>query len=118
MLLLAEDEIEFPFSFVATAVNVYDVPFVKPVTVTGEVPVAVILPGLDVTVYEVIDFPPVAFEDIATEIAPPDTPPIFVTEVIVGACGTEVGVTEFDAELATEFPYEFVATTLKVYAVP
>ena len=40
-----------PVALVAVTVNVYAVPLVKPVTVIGlEVPVAVILPGLDVTV--------------------------------------------------------------------
>jgi hypothetical protein len=40
-----------PIAFVAVTVKVYDVPAVKPVTVIGELaPVAVILPGVDVTV--------------------------------------------------------------------
>jgi hypothetical protein len=36
--------------FVAVTVNVYAVPFERPVTVIGEAPVAVKFPGLDVTV--------------------------------------------------------------------
>ena len=47
----AADDPEFPAPFVATTVNVYDVPFVSPVTTAGEVvDVAVKLPGDDVTV--------------------------------------------------------------------
>jgi hypothetical protein len=43
---------------VATTVNVYAVPAVSPVTVTGEEePVPVMLPGLDVTVYVGVLFP-------------------------------------------------------------
>ena len=69
--------------------NVYAVPFVRPVTVTGELPDAVILPGDDVTVYPVIDDPPVLFAVIA--ISACAFPP--VTDDIVGACGTVVAVT-------------------------
>jgi hypothetical protein len=57
--LLAEDAFDVPTAFVAVTVNVYDVPAVKPLTVIGdELPVAVTLPGLDVTVYWVIAEPP------------------------------------------------------------
>lgn len=49
-----------PTPFTAVTVKVYAVPFVSPVTVMGEVePVAMIPPGDDVTVYPVIDSPPV-----------------------------------------------------------
>jgi hypothetical protein len=98
--LLAELAAEFPFAFVATAVNVYSVPFVSPVTVTGELPDAVMLSGDDVTVYPVIDDPPVAFAVIV--ISACASPP--VTEDIVGACGTLVAVTEDEAELAEDVP--------------
>jgi hypothetical protein len=37
---------------------------------------------------------------------------------IVGAPGTVAGVTEFDAADAVLVPAEFVAVTVKVYAVP
>jgi hypothetical protein len=48
-----------PTAFVAVTVNVYAVPFVKPVTVIGlDVPVAIMLPGFDVTVKPVISLPP------------------------------------------------------------
>jgi hypothetical protein len=47
----ADEETELPTAFVATTVKVYGVPFVKPVTVIGELdPVRVIAPGFEVTV--------------------------------------------------------------------
>ncbi|GAA3406273.1 hypothetical protein GCM10020370_32660 [Paenibacillus hodogayensis] len=54
------DASELPTLFFATTVNVYAVPYVNPVTVTGlaVVLVPVIPPGLDVTVYSVIALPP------------------------------------------------------------
>jgi hypothetical protein len=53
-------ETELPILFVATTVNVYAVPFVNPSTVRGEeAPLAVNPPVDDVTVYPVIDVPPV-----------------------------------------------------------
>jgi hypothetical protein len=56
---LAEDAGEVPIAFVAVTVNVYEVPFDKPVTVNGlEPPDAVSPPGLDVTVKLVIAEPP------------------------------------------------------------
>jgi hypothetical protein len=58
--LLAELAELVPIEFVAVTVNVYAVPLVKPDTVIGLVdPVAVILPGEDVTVYPVIALRPV-----------------------------------------------------------
>jgi hypothetical protein len=50
-LLLAALWGPVPYAFVATTVNVYEVKFVNPLTVTGEdAPVPVNPPGLDVTV--------------------------------------------------------------------
>ena len=92
--------------------NVYDVPFVKPVTV-AEVPavVAVTLPGEEVTVYCVIDAPPSdagAVQDTVASALPP------VTDTPVGAPGTVAGVTEFDASEEGPVPIELVAVTVKV----
>ena len=45
------DDVPAPAAFVAVTINVYEVPFVSPVTVIGEAaPEAVILPGEKVTV--------------------------------------------------------------------
>jgi hypothetical protein len=52
----ATDELDVPAPFVAVDVKVYDVPFVRPVTVhEPDAPVTVhcALPGFEVTVYEV-----------------------------------------------------------------
>jgi hypothetical protein len=48
---VAADGEDSPTAFVAVTTNVYDVPFVRPSTVIGDVkPYAVILPGVDVAV--------------------------------------------------------------------
>ncbi len=48
-----------PIALLAVIVNVYDVPFVNPVTIQDVLTVVhVFVPGLDVTVYEVIIEPP------------------------------------------------------------
>lgn len=58
--LLDTDAVLVPLALVAVTVNVYVVPLVRPVTIIGDpVPLAVIPPGLDVTVYVVIGPPPV-----------------------------------------------------------
>src|SRR4051794_31216600 len=55
----ADDAGPVPMALVAVTVNVYEVPFVKPVTVSGPLlPDAVCPPGCAVTVYDVIDLPP------------------------------------------------------------
>lgn len=60
--LLAEDSAEFPTTLVALTVNVYATPFVKPVTVSGDVkPVPVKLPGVEIALYCVIADPPSEF---------------------------------------------------------
>jgi hypothetical protein len=51
MLLEADEAVELPREFVATAVKVYAVLDARPATVSGDAaPVAVNPPGLDVTV--------------------------------------------------------------------
>jgi hypothetical protein len=101
-----------PTTFVATTVKVYDVPFVNPVTFMGEVaPVAVKLPGLDVTVYIVIALPPSlagATNATLAEVFPA------VATTPVGAPGTVAGVTADEAADATELPTAVVAITVKV----
>ena len=53
------DDTLSPTAFVATTVNVYAVPFVKPLTTIGlDAPLAVAPPGDAVTVYETIADPP------------------------------------------------------------
>jgi hypothetical protein len=56
----ATEALPAPTLLVAVTVKVYTVPFVKPVTTIGlDEPEPKSPPGLDVTVYEVIDAPPV-----------------------------------------------------------
>ena len=58
-LLDADEASLVPTLFVAVTVNVYAVPLLRPVTLSGELaPVAVRPPGLAVTVYELILAPP------------------------------------------------------------
>ena len=78
----------------------------------GEVaPVAVKLPGLDVTVYIVIALPPSlagATNATLAEVFPA------VATTPVGAPGTVAGVTADEAADATELPTAVVAITVKV----
>ena len=75
------------------------------------VPIAVMPPGLDVTVYPVITLPPVL--DGATKATLAEAFPAVAT-TLVGAPGTVAGVTADDAAEAAELPTAFVATTVNV----
>jgi hypothetical protein len=82
----AAEAIELPTAFVATITKVYGVPFVNPVTLMGEVaPVAVMPPGLDVTVYPVITLPP-SFVGAVNATLAERSPAVATTPV--GAPGT------------------------------
>ena len=113
----ADEAVPVPTAFLAVAVNVYAVPLVRPVTVNGELaPVAVIPPGIDVTVYPVIGDPPV--EDGGVKLTVAWALP-GVAVPIVGAPGTvAAGVTEFEAEEAVPVPTAFLAVAVNVYTVP
>ena len=108
-----------PATFVAITVNVYAVPFVSPVTtcVVDVVPALLSTPpaGLDVTVYPVIALPPLLTGAVKLTLAC-RLPGVAVTAV--GAPGTVRGVTLFDELDGALEPAAFVATTVKVYAVP
>jgi hypothetical protein len=72
-------------------VKVYVVPVVKPVTVIGEEePVAVMFPGFDVTVYCVIERPPVSAGAVKATLA--DVTLATVATTLVGAPGTVFGI--------------------------
>jgi hypothetical protein len=114
--LLVEDETLVPAEFVAVTVNVYVVPFTKPVTVTGdEPPVAVKPPVLEVTVYDVTADPPL-FTGGVNEIVAWPLPATAVT--LVGAFGTVAGTIVLLVEEAILVPTLFVAVTVNVYVVP
>ena len=71
--------------------------------------------GFDVTVYPVIALPPV-FEGAVNVTVACALPGVAATPV--GAPGTPIGVTLFEAADAAPTPAAFVAVTVKVYAVP
>jgi len=71
----------------ARTVNVYEVPFARPVTVSGELaPVAKKAPGLEVAAYELIAAPP-SLEGAVKEIVACASPAVALP--IAGAPGTE-----------------------------
>jgi hypothetical protein len=119
----AADGGPFPIAFVAVTVNVYAVPFVRPVTTTlvaGGLPPTVVTgcavaPMYGVTVYEVSALPPFDTGAVHDTVACP-APAVAVT--FVGAPGTAAGVTAFDCAEGALFPTPFVAVTVNVYAVP
>ena len=111
----ADDE-DVPPAFDAVALNVYDVPYVKPVTVQSpDEPTTVHVrePGVEVTRYEV-GVPPEPAATVTTADAS------LISAVGAGGVpGTAgCGVTESDAAEAAEVPPPFVAVALNVYDVP
>ena len=74
-------------------------------------PVAVLFSGEDVTVYPVMELPPVEFGAVNATLA--CALPAVATG-LVGAPGTVNGVIAADAAEVTEFPAALVATTVKV----
>ena len=85
----------------------------SPATAIGEdVPIAVKLPGEEVTVYRVIGEPPVFMGAVKLTIALPLLP---LAEMLVGAPGAlGAGVTADDGVELALVPMELVAVTLKV----
>ena len=107
----------------AVTLNVYEVPGVRPVRVAPlKFPpiVAVIPPGLEVTVYPVIAAPPLEVEFHMTVALVEST----VTVCIIGAPGTTTAgaacnVTEFDGgEGLPVLPLPSETVTVNVYGVP
>ena len=87
-------------------------PFVSPVTVIGlDAPVAEMLAGLDVTMYEVMGLPPFAAGGVKLTVACA-LPAVAVTPV--GAPGTVAGVTLLEGLDAGPVPIALVAFTVKV----
>jgi hypothetical protein len=114
--LLEFDTVLVPIAFVAVTVNVYDVPFVSPVTVIGEpLLVPVKPPVFEETVYEVIADPPLLAGAVNVIVACP-LPAVALTPV--GVPGVVAGVTALLAVEDALVPFAFVAVTVNVYAVP
>ena len=111
-LLDGADAAPGPVALAATTVNVYAMPLVKPVTTIGlAVPVAVMPPGDDVTVYDVTGVPPFGAGAVKLTVAWvfPRT-----ADTAVGAPGTILGVTLLDGADAAPVPRAFVAVTVNV----
>ena len=112
------DGSEVPYVFFAVTVNVYEVPAVRPSTVTvpAVVAVLVMVPDTDATVYCVMSEPPVNVGAVNVTVAVV----LFVAVAvpIPGAVGRPNVATGADGEDATEVPYVFVAVTVNVYEVP
>jgi len=101
-----------PTRFVAVTVKVYGVPLLSPVTGVVVAPVvdAVKEPGLEVTVYPVIDAPP--SETGALHVTVAWVLPA-VASAFVGAPGTVAGVTELEFPPGP-LPILLTGTTWKV----
>jgi len=103
-------DVEVPCTFVAVILNVYVVPNVKPVKVYGEDGVVCgVVDGEEVIVYCVIDWPPVP---AAVNVITAAFPPLEVTELMVGFCGTVVAGTGNEAEEAEDVPVLLLAVTV------
>jgi len=101
-----------PALLVAVTVKVYAVPLLSPVTVIGDAgPVAVIPPGDEVTVYDVIGEPPVDAGAVKVTVACA-LPPVAVP--ITGGPAVAAAVTEFEGTEAAPVPTALVAVTVKV----
>jgi len=112
----AEEAVEGPRAFLATTVNVVEVPLVSPVMLAVRtLPTVTGLPTDGVTVYSVITEPP--FEAGAVHDTVADALPA-TAETPVGTPGTVAGVTAAEAAEGRELPAEVVATTVNVRAVP
>ena len=102
-----------PIALVAATVKVYVVQLVSPVTVIGLfAPWAVMLPGLEVTVYEMIGLLP--FEAGALKLTVAWAFPA-VAVTFCGAPGFASGVTLLEGLDSGPFPIAFLAFTVKVY---
>ena len=111
----AVDSTLLPTVLVACTVNVYAVPFVRPVTVQGLAEHDTDPPGEPVTVNAVIVEPPLLTGGVkltTAELFPAtaDTP--------VGGPGTVIGVTAADGVDSVLLPTVLVACTVNVYKVP
>jgi hypothetical protein len=110
------DAADVPPAFVAVAVNVYAVPFVKPDTThepDAPVIVQVAPPGDASTVCDVAGHTSRASEtDTRTDASP------MATLGAAGTLGRGMGVTAADAADAAEVPPALVAVAVNVYAVP
>ena len=113
------DATESPISLVATTLNVYEVPLVKPLTTHEEAFAAALHvnpPGKDITVKPVSAAPPLFTGAVNETVAAPAV--VTDADTDVGAFGTVAGVTAVDAVDKSEVSEALVAVALNVYAEP
>ena len=109
---------ELPIAFWATAVNVYAMPFVKPVMtqdVAGDMAVHVCRPFIEVKTMAVTESPPepaIVFQGPDAETVAVSSPATAVTEV--GASATPAILIGAEAVDESETPTALVALTLNV----
>jgi len=110
----ASEAVPEPATFVAVTVNVYETPFVRPSTVQNVPRVAVQEnpPGFDVTVYAVINEPPLETGAVHETSDEPFAAEVAVTAVATP--GTPRGIAPSDTRDATDEPDTFDATTVNV----
>ena len=113
------DGTESPISLVATTVNVYGVPLVRPVTTQEEALAAALHvnpPGEDTTVKPVSAVPPLFAGAVKETVAAPAV--LTAADTDVGAPGSVAGVAAIDAVDKSEVSEALVAVALNVYADP
>ena len=114
-----EDGTESPISLVATTLNVYGVPLVKPLTTHEEAFAAALHvnpPGEDTTVKPVSAVPPLFAGAVNETVAAPAV--VTAADTDVGAPGSVAGVAAIDAVDRSEVSEALVAVALNVYAEP
>ena len=114
-----DEATESPISLVATTVNVYGVPLVRPVTTQEEALAAALHvnpPGEDTTVKPVSAVPPLFVGAVNETVAAPAV--LTAADTDVGAPGSVAGVAAIDAVDKSEVSEALVAVALNVYADP
>ena len=114
-----DEATESPISLVATTVNVYGVPLVRPVTTQEEAFAAALHvnpPGEDTTVKPVSAVPPLFAGAVNETVAAPAV--VTAADTDVGAPGSVAGVAAIDAVDKSEVSEALVAVALNVYADP
>ena len=114
-----DEATESPISLVATTLNVYEVPLVRPVTTQEEAFAAALHvnpPGEEVTVKPVSAVPPLFAGAVNETVAAPAV--VTDADTDVGAPGSVAGVAASDAVDKSEVSEALVAVALNVYADP
>ena len=108
----ADDSTLFPTVFVACTVNVYAVPFARPVTEHGLVEQEAVAPPGDAVAVKPVTAAPPLFVGAVNEITA--EPFARTADTAVGGSGTVAGVTALDGDDSALFPTAFVACAVNV----